>query len=104
VPRRRDAAGRLPWSGDGRPRWAGARSTALRAAVLDRDYDAALGYAPCHWCGRPANSADHHPIPRSAGGPDTMDNLVAACLPCNISRGVQLHYERTHPPPPSRQW
>lgn len=84
--------------------WGGRRSQLLRAAVLARDVDLDLGYTPCYWCGRPATSADHYPIPRSDGGPDTLDNLVAACLPCNISRGVQMHYDRHHPPPPSRRW
>lgn len=99
---RRDPSGRAIRTG--RPRWAGALSQRLAAAVLARDYDPDLGYAPCVWCGGRATSADHHPIPRSRGGPDTMDNLVSACLPCNISRGVQLHYDDTHPPAPSRQW
>lgn len=89
---------------EGRPPWGGARAQRLTRAVLARDYDDRLGYAPCHHCGGPATSADHYPVARSDGGPDTLDNLKAACLPCNISRGVQLHYDRHHPPPPSRRW
>ena len=89
---------------DPRPPWGGRRSQALRALVLQRDHDDALGYAPCHWCGAPADSADHWPIPRSRGGPDTLDNLRAACLPCNVSRGVVLAREATGPPAPSRAW
>lgn|GEM_PF-2871842 len=88
----------------GRPRWGGTRSRALVAAVLARDLDPALGFAPCRWCGAPATSADHYPVPRSDGGPDTLDNLVAACLPCNVARGVQLAQQRRSPPPPSRPW
>lgn len=88
----------------GRPPWGGARAKRLKLAVLARDHDDALGYAPCFHCGKPATSADHYPVPRSEGGPDTLDNLVAACLPCNVARGVQLYQDRTRPPPPSRVW
>jgi 5-methylcytosine-specific restriction endonuclease McrA len=45
---------------------------ALRATVLKRD-----NYI-CSYCGGPANSADHIK-PRSKGGSDTLDNLVAVC-------------------------
>ena len=89
---------------DQRPAWGGRRAQRLTAAVLARDRDDALGYAPCRWCGRPATTADHWPIARVEGGPDTLDNLVAACLPCNVARGVQLYQERTRPPAPSRRW
>lgn len=95
-PRRRLTAGRPPWGG--------ARAQRLTAAVLERDLDGRLGYAPCFHCGARSTSADHYPVPRSEGGPDTLDNLVASCLGCNIARGVQLHYDRHHPPPPSRTW
>ncbi|MCP3910186.1 MAG: HNH endonuclease [Actinomycetia bacterium] len=30
-----------------------------------------------------------HIIPRSAGGPDTIDNLVLACPECNLSKGTR---------------
>ncbi len=52
-----------------------------RARVLHRDNHR------CHWCGDHATHADHL-IPRSHGGPDTPDNLVAACAACNLSRGA----------------
>lgn len=58
----------------------GASWKAIRQAVLDRD-----GHI-CVWCGREATEADHYPIPKSQGGRDTMDNLVASCKPCNASR------------------
>lgn len=89
---------------DGRPPWGGSRAKRLKLAVLSRDYDDRLGYAPCFHCGAPATSADHYPVPRSEGGADALDNLVAACLPCNVARGVQLYQERTRPPAPSRRW
>lgn len=85
-------------------RWAGGGVTRRRAAVLARDYDDALGYTPCHWCGKPATTADHWPIARANGGPDTLDNLVPACRPCNARRGAELYDERGGPPAPSRRW
>lgn len=39
----------------------------------------------CSYCGEPATTADHV-IPRNAGGPSTIDNLVAACQPCNRAK------------------
>ena len=44
----------------------------------------------CFYCSAPdANIADHY-IPRAAAGPDTEENLVAACQPCNSKKGDQL--------------
>jgi hypothetical protein len=37
----------------------------------------------CRYCGAPGNSLDHV-IPYSRGGPDTPDNLVLACMVCNL--------------------
>jgi 5-methylcytosine-specific restriction endonuclease McrA len=36
----------------------------------------------CCYCGKTANTIDHV-LPRSRGGRDTWDNLVACCLRCN---------------------
>lgn len=55
----------------------------LRASVLDRD-----GHK-CAYCGDRAGTADHI-IPRYKGGPDTMDNLVAACTRCNALVGGRV--------------
>jgi 5-methylcytosine-specific restriction endonuclease McrA len=85
-------------------KWGGSRATRLRRLVLTRDMDPALGYAPCKWCGAIATTVDHYPIAQAEGGPDTPDNLVAACRPCNTSRGVALWEQRKHPPAPSRSW
>jgi 5-methylcytosine-specific restriction endonuclease McrA len=52
----------------------------IRSEVLKRDYDT------CHWCGANATHADHIQ-PKSKGGTDAMDNLVASCAPCNQARG-----------------
>lgn len=54
----------------------------------------------CHICGRPdADSADHI-VPRSQGGPDTMDNLRAVhhkvAPHCNMIRGDRsIEHART---------
>lgn len=57
------------------------RSTAqwkkIRIKVLNRD-----AYT-CAYCGDVANEVDHV-YPKSKGGEDTLDNLVAACRRCNI--------------------
>jgi len=87
-----------------RPAWGGRRAQRLTAEVMARDYDPDLGYTPCHWCRAPATSFDHWPIARVQGGPDTLDNGVPACLPCNTARGVKLWQDRRAPPVPSRRW
>jgi len=53
-----------------------------RDKVLERD-----GFT-CAYCGDEANSVDHI-IPRSQGGTDDLDNLVAACMQCNCSKGAR---------------
>lgn len=51
-----------------------------RRGVLRRD-----GHT-CAYCGRHATTVDHiHP--RSRGGQDTWENLVACCLKCNGKKG-----------------
>lgn len=40
---------------------------------------------PCHWCGRPADTADHL-VPKAKGGTDDEANIVPACRSCNSSR------------------
>jgi hypothetical protein len=42
---------------------------------------------PCHWCGRPADTADYR-IPVSQGG--RLADLVPSCARDNFSRGAQL--------------
>lgn len=58
----------------------GADYRRLRPLVLDRD-----GFT-CRYCGGPATTVDHV-IPRSKGGQNTLENLVAACKRCNLSKG-----------------
>jgi len=51
-----------------------------RKLVLSRDQ-----YL-CTYCGDTATCVDHV-VPRVAGGDDSLDNLVAACLQCNTRKG-----------------
>ena len=52
------------------------------------------GAPPCHWCNtRTATTADHlieeDRWPEQTPGLNELDNLVAACKPCNSSRGAR---------------
>lgn len=56
----------------------------LRDKVLRRDHGLCQIRGP--QCAVVADHADHV-IPKARGGHDTMDNLQAACGPCNLSKG-----------------
>ncbi len=43
----------------------------------------------CAYCGASEDLQWEHIIPRSSGGPDTIDNLVLACPDCNLSKGAK---------------
>jgi hypothetical protein len=58
----------------------------VRADILARDDGA------CAYCGAPADHVDHV-IPRHQGGTDDPANLVAACMPCNTSKGPRTPEE-----------
>jgi 5-methylcytosine-specific restriction endonuclease McrA len=51
-----------------------------RRGVLRRDQNR------CAYCSKPANTIDHVQ-PKSRGGKDTWENLVACCLRCNNKKG-----------------
>ena len=57
-----------------------------RRAVFGRDDHT------CQYCRGPAESIDHV-IPRSRGGQNTWDNVVAACRRCNVRKGSKLPSE-----------
>jgi 5-methylcytosine-specific restriction endonuclease McrA len=40
----------------------------------------------CRYCGSDQRLSIDHLIPRSRGGSDRADNLVVACMPCNIRK------------------
>lgn len=69
-----------------------------RRGVLRRD-----GHR-CGYCGKAAATIDHV-LPRSRGGGDTWENLVAACVRCNNLKGDRTPQEmgwklREMPRPP----
>lgn len=41
----------------------------------------------CQYCGSRDRLTLDHVHPKSRGGPDTWENLVAACVPCNNRKG-----------------
>lgn len=51
-----------------------------RRGVLRRDQNR------CAYCAKPANTIDHVQ-PKSRGGQDSWENLVACCLRCNNKKG-----------------
>lgn len=85
--------------------WSGRRAQNLRAACL-----ATYGTL-CHLCGRPGATSADHVVPRSKGGPDSLENLRPAHRSCNSQRGDmplsewrKLHRRRTPLLEPSRKW
>jgi 5-methylcytosine-specific restriction endonuclease McrA len=58
----------------------------LRGAVLHRD-----GWT-CRYCGKEATEVDHV-APRARGGATSPTNLVAACRPCNKTKGIRTPAE-----------
>jgi 5-methylcytosine-specific restriction endonuclease McrA len=70
------------------PRWAGPPLT--RRGVLARD-----GYT-CQYCGAQPGARQltvDHVLPRSRGGRDTWENVVAACAGCNGRKGSRTPEE-----------
>jgi len=60
----------------------------------------------CQYCGSTVNLTVDHIIPKSRGGEDTWENLVAACVKCNNKKGFRTPEEakmnlRTKPKKPS---
>ncbi|CEA09841.1 CRISPR-associated endonuclease Cas9 [Arthrobacter saudimassiliensis] len=73
-------------------------TVATRRGVLRRDDHR------CAYCGKAAATVDHV-VPKSRGGGDSWENLVACCLRCNNAKGdktlKQLGWElRFRPQPP----
>lgn len=79
-------------------------SRATHAAVLRRDGNR------CGYCGDWAPTVDHI-RPRSRGGPNTWENLIACCVPCNTGKadrtpeeaGMRLLWEPRAPQPLARE-
>ncbi|MBA3629811.1 MAG: HNH endonuclease [Actinobacteria bacterium] len=80
-----------------------ARSSLSRRAVFVRDE------FTCQYCGRKAENVDHV-IPKSRGGGQSWDNVVAACRSCNARKenrspaDVGLRLRRAPRPPHESVW
>jgi hypothetical protein len=64
---------------------AASRRLSHLALIIARDGEC------CVWCGLALSVEDEgatieHVLPRSGGGPNTLENMVLACGPCNHSR------------------
>jgi 5-methylcytosine-specific restriction endonuclease McrA len=65
-----------------------------RRNIFERDKNT------CQYCGRRMPKTDltlDHVIPRSRGGIDSWDNLVLACMHCNVSKGSRTPDEARMP-------
>jgi 5-methylcytosine-specific restriction endonuclease McrA len=47
----------------------------------------------CQYCGKTGNLTIDHIIPRSKGGEDVWENVVACCIRCNNKKGDRLPEE-----------
>jgi 5-methylcytosine-specific restriction endonuclease McrA len=47
----------------------------------------------CQYCGTREDLTFDHVVPRSKGGHTTWENVVAACSPCNLTKGDRLPRE-----------
>ena len=47
----------------------------------------------CYWCGKKLKLEEDHYEPLTSGGPHIVTNVVAACKPCNSSKGARDPYE-----------
>jgi 5-methylcytosine-specific restriction endonuclease McrA len=47
----------------------------------------ALKGSQCVYCGDDASHVDHQ-LPRARGGSSEISNLVPACAPCNVAKGM----------------
>ncbi len=61
-----------------------------RRNIFERDRNT------CQYCGKRFSKMDltiDHLVPRSRGGKDSWDNLVLACVKCNVRKGDRLPQE-----------
>ena len=47
----------------------------------------------CAYCGATGSLQWEHIIPLALGGPDSIDNMVRACAPCNQTKGARDPYQ-----------
>lgn len=62
----------------------------------------------CQYCGKAVDPRQgwhiEHVLPFSLGGPDTEDNLVVACIPCNLKKGTKIVFPEGFYKLPPRYW
>ena len=58
-----------------------------RRTILARD-----GFR-CQYCGSTRHLTIDHVVPRSRGGPNSWENVVTSCAPCNVRKGACLPSE-----------
>ena len=63
------------------------------SSVLRENKKLVEGPSECAYCGSTSELQWEHIIPKSRGGPDTIDNLVQACRACNMEKGARDPYE-----------
>lgn len=71
-----------------------------RSIRLNRHTILARDEHRCQYCGRRLPSSQlslDHVIPRSRGGETTWDNVVCACLKCNVKKGGRTPHEAHMP-------
>jgi 5-methylcytosine-specific restriction endonuclease McrA len=78
-----------------------ARMYGVTGTLTQEDVRAALAAGRCSYCGTSERLGIDHIEPLHAGGPNTPSNIVAACVPCNVSKWRQdrpgrwaRHHER----------
>lgn len=76
-------------------KWMHKPASCSRKGVLRRDRSS------CAYCGGRGSTIDHV-VPTSRGGPNTWENLVVACSPCNGRKGNrtpdEAHMRLRHKP------
>jgi hypothetical protein len=63
------------------------------SAILTENKRLIAGGEACAYCGATGRLEWEHVIPLARGGPDSIDNLVRACRPCNAAKGARDPYQ-----------
>jgi hypothetical protein len=63
------------------------------STILRENKKLVEGECCCAYCGAKDGLQWEHIIPKSRGGPDTIDNMVQACRACNQEKGARDPFE-----------
>lgn len=66
---------------------------ATPSSILSENQQLFLLGDVCAYCGATGSLHWEHIIPVSIGGPDSIDNMVRACPPCNLAKGALDPYQ-----------